>query len=147
MSIEFEYNTLRMVAQLDLDIASAQQEILLQLNGLDEFRMQALLHTEVTQVQRKIWHDRNIKDKLFQEADWALLYESQYKGFTCKLMTRWLGPYVIEKCCDNGVVQIRTIDAEGIPFLVNGYRLKVYKNPLSKQEFINSINKEEMVIE
>jgi len=39
-------------------------------------------------------------------------------------MTKWLGPYVIEKCHDNGVVQIRTIDGEGIPFLVNGYRLK-----------------------
>ena len=49
LSIEFEYNTLRMEAQLDLDITRAQQERLLQLNGLDEFRMQALLHKEVTQ--------------------------------------------------------------------------------------------------
>ena len=45
LSIEFEYNTLRMVAQLDLDLTKAQQERFLQLNGLDEFRMQALLHT------------------------------------------------------------------------------------------------------
>lgn len=36
-SIEFEYNTLRMVAQLDLDLSSAQKERLFQLNGLDEF--------------------------------------------------------------------------------------------------------------
>lgn len=36
LSIEFEYNTLRLVAQLDLDLSHAQQEILLQLNGLDE---------------------------------------------------------------------------------------------------------------
>eukprot|EP00253_Pinus_taeda_P002349 PITA_02349 len=69
LSIEFEYNTLRMAAQLDLDVTKAQQERLLQLNGLDEFRMQAPLHTEVTQVQRKIWNDRNIKDKLFQEGN------------------------------------------------------------------------------
>ena len=46
-------------------------------------------------------------------------------------MTIWLGPYVIEKSHDNGFVQIRII-AEGIPLLVNGYRLKVYKKPLSK---------------
>lgn len=39
LSIEFEYNTLRIVAQLDLDLTRAQQERLLQLNGLDEFRM------------------------------------------------------------------------------------------------------------
>eukprot|EP00253_Pinus_taeda_P003199 PITA_03199 len=63
ISIEFEYNTLRMTSHLDLDFTRAQQERLLQLNGLDEFRMQALLHTEVTQVQRNIWHDKNIKEK------------------------------------------------------------------------------------
>eukprot|EP00253_Pinus_taeda_P021537 PITA_21537 len=54
LSIEFEYTTLRMAAQLDLDVTKAQQGRLLQLNGLDEFRMQALLHTEVIQIQRKV---------------------------------------------------------------------------------------------
>lgn len=102
LSIEFEYNTLRMVAKLYLDLTRAQQERLLQLNGLDEFKMQALLHTEVIQAQRKIWHDKNIKDKRFQEGDWDLLYDSRYKDFKGKLRTRWLWPYVIEKCYDNG---------------------------------------------
>lgn len=132
LSIEFEYNTLRMAAQLDLDLSSAQKERFLQLNGLDEFRMQALLQTEVTQIQRKIWHDKNIKDNQFQEGDWTLLYDSRYKYFKGKLRTIWLGPYIIEKCHDNGSVQVRTIDAEAIPLLVNGHRLEVYKRPLSK---------------
>ena len=74
------------------------------------------------------------------------MYEFQYKDFKGKLRTRWLGPYVIERCHDNEVVQIRTIDAEGIPFLVLGYRLKVYMKPLSKQVFISSISKVVMVI-
>ena len=38
-SIEFEYNTLRMAAQIDLDLSHAQKEMLFHLNGLDEFRM------------------------------------------------------------------------------------------------------------
>ena len=50
LSIEFEYNTLRMEAQLDLDLSHAQKERLFQLNGLDEFKMQALLHTEIVQL-------------------------------------------------------------------------------------------------
>jgi len=94
--------------------------------------MQAILHTEVTQVQRKIWHDKNIKDKQFQKGDWYLLYDTWYKNCKGKLRTRWLGHYVIEKCHDNGVVQIRTIDVEAIPLFVNGYILKIYKTPLSK---------------
>jgi len=127
LSIEFEYNTLRMVAQLDLDLSHAQKERLFQLNGLDEFRMQALLHTKIVQLQRKIWHDRHIKEKQFQEGDWALLYDSRYKDFKGKPRTRWLEPYVVERCHDNGSVQIRTIDEEAIPLLVNGHQLKMYK--------------------
>ena len=76
-----------------------------------------------------------------------MLYDSQYKYFKEKLRTRWLGPYVIENCHENGVVQIRTMDAKVIPLLLNGYRLKIYKKPLSNQEFINSISKIVMVVE
>jgi hypothetical protein len=38
-------------------------------------------------------------------------------------------------------MQIRTIDEEGIPLLVNGFRLKNYNNPLTKEEFIARIKK------
>ena len=69
-----------------------------------------------------------------------MLYDSRFKDFKGKLMTRWLGPYKVEKCYDNGAVQIRTIDEEGIPLLVNGQRIKIYNRPLSKEEFINSIS-------
>ena len=83
--------------------------------------MHALLHTKVIQLLRKIWHDKNIKEKKFQEGDWAFLYDYRYKDFKGKLRTRWLGPYVVERCHDNGFVQIRTIDEQAIPLLVNGH--------------------------
>eukprot|EP00253_Pinus_taeda_P036248 PITA_36248 len=101
LSIEFEYNTLRVAAQLDLDLSHTQRERLLQLNGLDEHRMQALLHSEVFQLQRKIWHDRHLNEKQFQPGDWALLYDSRYKYSKRKLRTKCLGPYT-EKCNENG---------------------------------------------
>ena len=75
-----------------------------------------------------------------------MLYDSRCKDFKGKLRTRWLGPYVLERCHDNGSVQIITIDEEAIPLLVNGHRLKMYKRPLSKQEFIESINKTVMMV-
>lgn len=106
MSIEFEYNALRMETQLDLDLSDAQKERLLQLNGLDEQRLQDLLHSDVVQLQRKIWHDRHIKEKQFQEGDWALLYDSRYNDFKGKIRTRWLGLYRVERCNDNGLVMI-----------------------------------------
>ncbi len=120
---------------------------LLQLNGLDEQILQALLHTKVVHLQRKVWHDKNIKEKQFQEGDWALLYDSRYKDFKGKLRTRWLGPYTVEKCNDNGSVMIKTIHDEAIPMLVNVHQLKVYKKPLSKQDFIEGLNKTVLVVE
>jgi len=117
---------------LDLDLSHVQKERLFQLNGLDKQRLQTLLHTKVVQLQRKIWQDKNIKEKQFQEGDWALTYDSRYKDFKGKLRKRWLGPYTMEKCNDNGSVLIRTIDEEAIPIFVNGHRLKIYKKPLSK---------------
>jgi len=53
-------------------------------------------------------------------------------------MTRWLGPYLVDKCRENGSIQIIKIDEEGIPLLVNGHMLKLYKKPLSKEEFVSS---------
>ena len=76
-----------------------------------------------------------------------MLYDSRHKDFKGNLRTRWLRPYVVERCHDNGSVQIRTIDEEAIMFLVNGPRLKMYKRPLSKQDFIDNINKTMMMVE
>lgn len=83
--------------------------------------MQALLHIEVIRVEKNVWHDKNIKDKIFQEGDWGFLYDSGFKDFKGKLMTKWLGPYLIEKSDENGAMKINTIDEEAIPLLVNGY--------------------------
>ena len=76
-----------------------------------------------------------------------MLYDSRYKDFKGKLRTRWLGPYTVEKCNDNGLVLIRTIDEEAIPMFVNGHRLKIYRKPLSRQEFIETVEKPVLVIE
>jgi hypothetical protein len=95
-----------------------------------------LFHIDVVQQQIKKWHVQIINHRNFKEGDWELLYNSSFKYFKRKLKTRWLGPYNIEKCYDNGLVKRRTIDNEGIPLLVNGFRLQIYKINLSKKDFI-----------
>lgn len=57
-------------------------------------------------------------------------------------MKIWLGPYLIDIWHDYGDFQIMTVDEEGIPLLVNDYRLKVYIKPMSKEEFNITINRE-----
>jgi hypothetical protein len=36
----------------------------------------------------KDWHDQKIKHGKFKEGDWALLFDSTFKEFKGKLMTR-----------------------------------------------------------
>lgn len=49
LPIEFEYKTLWTTLDLDMDIFTAQQDHIMQLNALDEYRKQSLHHTELIQ--------------------------------------------------------------------------------------------------
>lgn len=58
-----------------------------------------------------------------------------------------MGIYTVEKCDDNGSFLNKTNYDEAIPMFVNGHLLKVYKKLLSKQEFIEDLNKTMMAVE
>ena len=87
------------------------------------------------QQQRSRWHDRTIKQKKFQKGNWALLYDSHFENFQGKLRTRWLGPYEVDVVFPNGTVRLLTIDDSRTPLLVNGYQLRLYHRPVSKEDF------------
>ena len=97
------------------------------------------------QNQRKKWHDKFIKLKQFNTRDWAFLFDSRYKIFKGKLTTHWMGTYEVITAFDNGSVEIKTIDGSQISFVVNGHRLRLYHQPISKQDFVqNSLQQKEM---
>jgi hypothetical protein len=141
LPIEFQIHTFRLAAELGLDLSEAQKQRVMQLNELGEMRQDALQRTILVQSQRRKWHDKYIKKNHFQPGDWALLFDSKYKTFKGKLTTRWLGPYEVETVFDNSSVRIKTIDDSQNSFVVNGHRLKVYKKPLSKDDFLQEVAK------
>ncbi|XP_057834097.2 uncharacterized protein LOC131044721 [Cryptomeria japonica] len=136
MPMEFEHKTLRTTIALDMTMSAAQQERLLQLNALDEIRKLALQHKEIIQNQCMKWHDRYIKEKTFKLGDWVLLYDSSYKDNLGKSQTHWLGPYEVIETFSNGAVRLSIIDLIKFKLLVNGHRLRLYHEPLSKDEFL-----------
>jgi len=92
-----------MAVQLGLDLSEAQKHRLEQLNELDEIRQDVVQRTSLVQQQRDKWHDKYIKEKKFQEEDWALLFDSKFKDFQGKFQTHWLGTYEIEEVFNNEV--------------------------------------------
>ena len=96
--------------ELRLELTEAHQKGIMQLNELDEIRKQVMEHTFLVQQQRKKWHDKFIKNKIFHIGDLALLFDSKFKDFKEKFTTHWPGPYEIEEIFDNETVRIKEID-------------------------------------
>ena len=132
--MEFEIKTLRTALAVNLDLTDAQTARLQQLQELDEKRLDAIHQTTMIQQQRTRWHDKTIKHKQFQKGNWALLYDSRFENFQGKLRTRWLGPYEVDTVFPNGTVRLLTIDDFRTPLLVNGYRLHLYQQLVSKED-------------
>lgn len=86
--IEFEIQTLRIAQEVGLDLTEAEINRLQQINELDEIRLSALQNTTLIQQKRAKWHDALIKNKVFHEGDWVLLYDSRFQDFLGKLQTR-----------------------------------------------------------
>jgi hypothetical protein len=104
LHIEFEYHTLRTIVELDMNLQSKQRERLRQLNLLYEYMMQSLFNNEVVKPKIKYRHGKKIEYIKFKKGDWALLYDLRFTDFKGKLMTSWLGPYIIEDFYDNGSI-------------------------------------------
>ena len=88
----------------------------------------AIQHQKIHKQQQKAWHDHNIKNKNLSVGDLALLYNSRVKGKPKKLHTEWMGPYVVEEIHPNGSVRLKMLQGLVFQKLVNGARLKRYRN-------------------
>ena len=97
-----------------------------QIQKLEEDRIITIQHQEAKKQQQKAWHDRNIKTKNISVKDLVLLYDSKIKGKPRKLETTWMRPYFIEDLNSNGSDQLKTLQGQVFPKVVNGARLKRY---------------------
>ena len=98
--------------------------MLLQLNELDELRMNAYENAKLYKDCTKLWHDKHLSKKEFREGELVLLYNSRLRLFPGKLKSRWSGPFTIIKVYPYGAVDIA--NEKGKIFKVNGHRLKPY---------------------
>ena len=109
---------------LNFDLKKAGRKRLLQLNELDELRMNAYENAKLYKDRTKLWYDKHLSKKEFQEGDLVLLYNLRLRLFPRKLKSRWSGPFTVIKVYPHGAVDIA--DEKGVTFKVNGHRLKPY---------------------
>ncbi|XP_010451852.2 PREDICTED: uncharacterized protein K02A2.6-like [Camelina sativa] len=124
LPVEFEYNSLWATKQMKFNVKTAAERRLIQLNELDEIRMNAYESTKIYKERTKEMHDKKIVPKNFAAYDLVLLFNSRLKIFPGKLRSRWSGPFRIKEVMPYGAIVLWNHD--GKEFTVNGQRLKPY---------------------
>ena len=97
---------------------------LLQLNELEELRMNAYENAKLYMDHTKLWHDKHVAKKEFPEGDPVLLYNSRLKLFPGKLKSRWSSPLKVVKVHPYRAIEIA--NDKGEIFKVNSHHLKPY---------------------
>ena len=134
---ELEHKAYWALKKLNFDMTAAGEKRMLQLNELDEFRLQAYENNKLYKEKVKRWHDKKLVQKEFSIGQQVLLYNSRLRLFPGKLKSRWSGPFTIKTVFPHGAVEIfETTPNES--FKVNGQRLKPY--------FGGTVNRESVII-
>ena len=97
---------------------------MLDINALEEIRLDAYENARIYKERTKRWHDKRIIPKELSEGDLVLLLNSRLRLFPGKLKSRWTGPYVVKKIFSHGAIEI--VGEHCGNFKVNGHRLKKY---------------------
>ena len=86
------------------------EKCLLQLDELDEFRLQAYENASIYKERTKKWHDKRIVHRKLTSGQHVLLYNTRLKLFPGKLKSRWSGPFVVKQVFPFGTVEISDLN-------------------------------------
>ncbi|XP_074270854.1 uncharacterized protein LOC141594760 [Silene latifolia] len=132
LPVELEHKAYWAIKHLNYDLKTAGEKRLLDLNELEEFRLEAYENAKLYKERTKRFHDKCIIRREFKESELVLLYDTRLKFFSGKLRSKWTGPFTVIRSFPHGAVEISQGDRT---FKVNGQRLKHYHvgNPVQKE--------------
>ncbi|KAK8925800.1 hypothetical protein KSP39_PZI018378 [Platanthera zijinensis] len=126
LPLELEHRAYWAIKKINYDFQDASKRRLLQLNELEEIRMNAYENSRIYKERTKKWHDRRLSEKQFEPGQLVLLFNSRLRLFPGKLKSRWSGPFKIKEVHPYGAVTILN-EKDGTEFKVNGQRVKQYR--------------------
>ncbi|XP_074290773.1 uncharacterized protein LOC141617476 [Silene latifolia] len=124
LPVELEHKAWWAIRQLNYDADSCGEKRLLQLDALEEFRLNAYDSSRIYKEKTKRWHDKRIVPREFHVGQKVLLFNARLRLFPCKLKSRWSGPNTVTGVTKFGSVELE--DSEGNRFKVNGHLVKHY---------------------
>ncbi|CAL9025241.1 unnamed protein product [Prunus brigantina] len=125
LPVELEHRAYWAVKQLNFSLDKAGIQRKLQLNELEEIRNDAYDCAKTYKARMKVFHDKHILRKMFENGQKVLLYNSRLHLFPGKLKSRWSGPFIVRTVYPHGAIEIEN-PKNGDIFKVNGQRLKPF---------------------
>ncbi|XP_042012155.1 uncharacterized protein LOC121760577 [Salvia splendens] len=87
------------------------EERKLQLQELEELRLESYDAAMWYKEKTKLWHDKNLRAKELHVGQKVLLFQSRHKLMSGKLKSKWTGPYTIVNLRANGDVELQGSDS------------------------------------
>jgi len=136
-------SSLLAVKSCNFYLDQAREERKLQLNELDEIRLEAYQNSMFYKEKTKRFHDSSIARKEFVVGQQVLLYNSRLGLMGGKLRSKWIGPFVVTNVYPYGAVEIKSQSTDK-SFKVNGHRLKPF---LSNPALVDTIVEETSLLD
>ncbi|XP_042009389.1 uncharacterized protein LOC121757982 [Salvia splendens] len=128
LPVGFVHKAYWAVKEMNMKPQACEEERKLQLQELEELRLESYDAAMWYKEKTKLWHDKNLCVKALQVGQKVFLFQSKLKLMPGKLKSKWIEPYTIVGVRANRAVEIQGSTPNSIPFLVNGHIVKVFRD-------------------
>ncbi|RDY10036.1 Tf2-9, partial [Mucuna pruriens] len=125
LPVELEHRAYWTVKKCNMAYDQAGEERKLQLQELEELRLEAYEKSCIYKQRVKQFHDHQILRKEFHVGQKVLLFKSRLRLVAGKLRSKWDGPFIITKVLPCGVVELQD-ELTRSTFQANGKQLKIF---------------------
>ncbi|EOY03453.1 Retroelement pol polyprotein-like, putative [Theobroma cacao] len=125
LSIELEHKAFWEIKKLNFNLETIAEKRLLQLNEMDEIKLDDYENAKIYKEKTKKWHDRKIIECHFEPSQYVLLLSPLLKLFPGKLKSKWSRSFLVSRMFPDGVVELVS-GMTNESFKVNGQQLKHY---------------------
>ncbi|XP_041999864.1 protein NYNRIN-like [Salvia splendens] len=129
--VGIEHRAFWAIKEMNLNAESCAEERRLQLQELEELRLDAYDSAMWYKERTKMWHDKNLRKNELKVVQKVLLFQSRLKLMPGKLRSRWIGPYTIIAIRANGAIELQGSNPDSSSFLVNRHRVSLTEMELS----------------